>query len=420
MRQSLLRKVTGGILLLLAGLTQVVTAQQAQTEAWVITKDVDYTDVIHVKELIINGTSENPTDTIDISLRNNSTIETITVESGKAKIHFTGDENITYTLGTITIAKDTELTLLGSPQKLSIQSVSNEGRFTDETGNEGMILGPAGLWIQEFKPNEDITVPDGTQIKSVSLQYAVKSFYKKVIVETYQNGQWVNYDEIKGGESKNESLELRSTKGSETEKWTLRASYIFTTAVKGTYRFKIETTKDNCKTTWYSKPYELIASEYEIKDDQLELGTETTTILPSLLITAGKDGVVKDAILNNIEIPEHTVETPSVNVEPGATVNLTLKGKNDLGSILLAKGSTITLKPETAGEDMNEKLSISSVRNGGSFTDETATVSSVKDLSNHTMIEFTDTIIYQIENAISVSLRAVGNSLDAGYWETIR
>lgn len=416
MRQSFLRKVTGGILLLLAGLTQVVTAQQAQTEAWVITKDVDYTDVIHVKELIINGTSENPTDTIDISLRNNSTIETITVESGKAKIHFTGDENITYTLGTITIAKDAELTLLGSPQQLSIQSVSNEGRFTDETGNEGMILGPAGLWIQGITPNADITAPDGTQIKSVSLRYAIKSFYKKVIVETYQEGQWVNYDEIKGGESENENPKLRSTQGNDTEKWTLHSSHTFTTAIKGTYRFRIETTKDQCKTIWYSKPYELIESEYEIKDDQLELGTETTTILPSLLITAGKDGVVKDAILNNIEIPEHAVETPSVNVEPDATVNLTLKGKNDLGSILLAKGSTITLKPETAGEDMNEKLSISSVRNGGSFTDETATVSSVKDLSNHTMIEFTDTIIYQIENAISVSLRAVGNSLDGGYW----
>ena len=617
MRQSFLRKVTGGILLLLAGLTQVVTAQQAQTEAWVITKDVDYTDVIHVKELIINGSSENPTDTIDISLRNNSTIETITVESGKAKIHFTGDENITYTLGTITIAKDAELTLLGSPQQLSIQSVSNEGRFTDETGvvqevkgthsfaieqaggysmggalsiyskagkatsemgpmctlqkkennrwkdemiggsaetinfgvtkggiyrlkwmdpdeednvqtvlhskeinllqieeqtdlkdvtydaialhtgtleatkvsmdnvaalpctteensagfsvgtfsnleltlkgtnsrlgtlrnygtialknegdatfeettiynegiftdetgNEGMILGPAGLWIQGITPNADITAPDGTQIKSVSLRYAIKSFYKKVIVETYQEGQWVNYDEIKGGESKNESPELRSTQGSDTEKWTLHSSHTFTTAIKGTYRFRIETTKDQCKTIWYSKPYELIASEYEIKDDQLTMGKEnSTTILPSLLITAGKDGVVKDAILNNIEIPEHAVETPSVNVEPDATVNLTLKGKNDLGSILLAKGSTITLKPETAGEDMNEKLSISSVRNGGSFTDETATVSSVKDLSNHTMIEFTDTIIYQIENAISVSLRAVGNSLDGGYW----
>lgn len=619
MRQSFLRKVTGGILLLLAGLTQVVTAQQAQTEAWVITKDVDYTDVIHVKELIINGTSENPTDTIDISLRNNSTIETITVESGKAKIHFTGAEGVEYNLGNITVAQGAELTLsLGFPRQMNIGSVTNNGRFidltgsvqkvggthsfkiqqaegyskmgtlgihseikketldpemevslqkkegkswkddeaikdesaehiafsvsesgtyrlkwvykddknngyaelyskeinllqieeqtdlkdvtydaialhtgtleatkvsmdnvaalpctteensagfsvgtfsnleltlkgtnsrlgtlrnygtmalknegdatfeettiynegifTDETGNEGMILGPAGLWIQGITPNADITAPDDTQIKSVSLRYAIKSFYKKVIVETYQEGQWVNYDEIKGGESENENPELRSTQGSETEKWTLRASYIFTTAVKGTYRFKIETTKDNCKTTWYSKPYELIESEYEIKDDQLELGTETTTILPSLLITAGKDGVVKDAILNNIEIPEHAVETPSVNVEPGATVNLTLKGKNDLGSILLAKGSTITLKPETAGEDMNEKLSISSVRNGGSFTDETATVSSVKDLSNHTMIEFTDTIIYQIENAISVSLRAVGNSLDGGYW----
>ncbi len=30
------------------------------------------------------------------------------------------------------------------------------------------------------------------------------------------------------------------------------------------------------------------------------------------------------------------------------------------------------------------------------------------------MIEFTDTVIYQIDNAISVSLRAVGNSLDGG------
>lgn len=618
MKQSFLRKVTGVVLLLLAGLTQAVMAQQAQTEPLIITEDVDYADEVHVKELVIRGTSENPTDTIDISLRNNSAIETITVKSGKAKIHFTGDENITYTLGTITIAKDAELTLLGSPQKLSIQSVSNEGRFTDETGvvqevkgthsfaieqaggysmggalsicskagkatsemgpmytlqkkenniwkdetiggsaetinfgvtkggiyrlkwmdpdeednaqtvlhskeinllqieeqtdlkdvtydaialhtgtieatkvsmdnvtalpctteensagfsvstfsnleltlkgtnshlgtlrnygtmtlknegdatfeettiynegiftdetgNEGMILGPAGLWIQEFKPNEDITAPDGTQIKSVSLQYAIKSFYRKVIVETYQNGQWVNYDEIKGGESENESPELRSTQGSETEKWALHASYTFTTAVKGTYRFIIETTKSDCKTIWYSKPYELIASEYEIKDDQLTMGKEnSTTILPSLLITAGKDGEeVKEATLENIEIAEHAVGTPSVNVESYAKVNLTLKGTNNLGSIELGKGSTITLKPETAGKDMNEKLSISSVRNGGSFTDETATVSLVKDLENHTMIEFTDTVIYQIENAISVSLRAVGNSLDAGYW----
>lgn len=617
MRQSFLRKVTGGILLLLAGLTQVVTAQQAQTEAWVITKDVDYTDVIHVKELIINGSSENPTDTIDISLRNNSTIETITVESGKAKIHFTGDENITYTLGTITIAKDAELTLLGSPQQLSIQSVSNEGRFTDETGvvqevkgthsfaieqaggysmggalsiyskagkatsemgpmctlqkkennrwkdemiggsaetinfgvtkggiyrlkwmdpdeednvqtvlhskeinllqieeqtdlkdvtydaialhtgtleatkvsmgnvaalpctteensagfsvgtfsnleltlkgtnsrlgtlrnygtmalknegdatfeettiynegiftdetgNEGMILGPAGLWIQGITPNADITAPDDTQIKSVSLRYAIKSFYKKVIVETYQEGQWVNYDEIKGGESENENPELRSTQGSDTEKWTLHSSHTFTTAIKGTYRFRIETTKDQCKTIWYSKPYELIASEYEIKDDQLTMGKEnSTTILPSLLITAGKEGKeVKEATLENIEITEHVVGTPSVKVESNAKVNLTLKGTNNLGSIELGKGSTITLKPETAGKDMNEKLSISSVRNGGSFTDETATVSLVKDLENHTMIEFTDTVIYQIEDAISVSLRVAGNSLDGDY-----
>ena len=417
MKQSFLRKVTGGVLLLLAGLTQAVMAQQAQTDPLIITEDVDYADEVRVKELIIKGASEDPTDIIDISLRNNSAIETITVKSGKAKIHFTRDENVTYTLGTISIAKEAELTLSGSPQKLSTQSVNNEGQFSDETGNEGMILGPAGLWIQGITPNADITAPDGTQIKSVSLRYAIKSFYKKVIVETYQEGQWVNYDEIKGGESENENPKLRSTQGNDTEKWTLHSSHTFATAIKGTYRFRIETTKDQCKTIWYSKPYELIASEYEIKDDQLTMGEEnSTTILPSLLITAGKEGEeVKEATLENIEIAEHAVGTPSVKIESNAKVNLTLKGTNNLGSIELGKGSTITLKPETAGKDMNEKLSISSVRNGGSFTDETATVSLVKDLENHTMIEFTDTVIYQIHNAISVSLRAVGNSLDGDY-----
>lgn len=417
MKQSFLRKVTGGVLLLLAGLTQAVMAQQAQTEPLIITEDVNYANEVRVKELIIQGTSEDPTDVIDISLQNNSAIETITVKSGKAKIHFTRDENVTYTLGTISIAKEAELTLSGSPQKLSTQSVNNEGQFSDETGNEGMILGPAGLWIQGITPNADITAPDGTQIKSVSLRYAIKSFYKKVIVETYQEGQWVNYDEIKGGESENENPKLRSTQGNDTEKWTLHSSHTFATAIKGTYRFRIETTKDQCKTIWYSKPYELIASEYEIKDDQLTMGEEnSTTILPSLLITAGKEGEeVKEATLENIEIAEHAVGTPSVKIESNAKVNLTLKGTNNLGSIELGKGSTITLKPETAGKDMNEKLSISSVRNGGSFTDETATVSLVKDLENHTMIEFTDTVIYQIDNAISVSLRAVGNSLDEDY-----
>ena len=276
MKQSFLRKVTGGVLLLLAGLTQAVMAQQAQTEPLIIKEDVNYANEVRVKELIIQGTSEDPTDVIDISLQNNSAIETITVKNGKAKIRFTGDEDVTYTLGSISIAKGAELTLSGSPQMLSTQSVNNEGQFSDETGNEGMILGPAGLWIQGITPNPDITAPDGTQIKSVSLRYAIKSFYKKVIVETYREGQWVNYDEIKGGESENENPELRSTQENDTEKWTLHSSHTFTTAIKGTYRFRIETTKDQCKTIWYSKPY-LIASEYEINDDQLTMGEENST-----------------------------------------------------------------------------------------------------------------------------------------------
>lgn len=625
MKKEYFNYLRGGAWLLFAllvGLPNMMAAA-GQTDELVITKDVQYEGEVNVKNLIIRDNSEDP-DIIDINFMNNSTVETITVESGKAEIFFSGAENVKYDLGNITIAKGAELTLsLGLPKQMKIGSVTNNGRFidltgsvqkvggthsfeiqqaegyskmgtlgihseikkealdpdmevslqkkegeswkddeaikdewaehiafsvsesgtyrlkwvykddkdngyaelyskeinllqitgnetlkdvhynaialnngniteatkvsmdnvyadpctteenaagfsvgltsnleltltgtnselgilrnhgkmvlkqegeaqlenttiynegtfTDETGNEGMILGPAGLWIREIKPNEDITAPDGTQLKSISFQYALKSFYKKVIVETYRNGQWVNYDEIKGGESENENPELRSTLGDETEEWALRASYVFTTAIKGTYRFKIETTKDKntptCTTTWYSRPFEMIASEFEIKDDQQVVGNEnSSSIIPSLLISAGKD-VVANATLQNIEITEHTDGTPSVKVERGAKVNLTLKGTNDLGSIQLEEGSTMTLKPETTGdENMSDKLFISSVRNGGSFTDETATVSLVKDLENHTMIEFTDTVIYQIEDAISVSLRAVGNSLDGGY-----
>lgn len=58
MKQSFLRKVTGGVLLLLAGLTQAVMAQQAQTDPLIITEDVDYVDEVRVKELIIKGASE--------------------------------------------------------------------------------------------------------------------------------------------------------------------------------------------------------------------------------------------------------------------------------------------------------------------------------------------------------------------------
>ncbi len=406
-------------MLLLAGLTQVVTAQQARTERTeelVVTKDTICADGVDTKKLTIQASSAYPTDTIDISLGNSSQIDTITVESGKTRIHFSENKSVVYTLGTITVAKDAELILSGIPQTLSIVSVSNEGQFTDETGSKNKILGPAGLWIKEIAPISDIIAPDSTQIKGVSLTYERMAFRKKLIVEIYQNGRWVNYDEIKGSNSGSASPELRSTQG-KLKEWFARATYNFTTAIKGTYRFKIETSQDSCKTTWYSKPFELIASDYEIKDDQLTMGVDSaTTILPSLLITAGKDGEeVKEATLNNIEITEHTDGTASVKVDPNAKVNLTLAGTNDLGSIELGKGSAITLKPDTVGPDMNKKLSISSVRNGGSFTDETGTVSYVKDLDDRTMIQFMDTFIYRIEGEIGISLKAVGNSLDGNY-----
>jgi len=625
MKKEYFNYLRGGAWLLFAllvGLPNMMAAA-GQTDELVITKDVRYEDEVNVKKLIIRDNSEEPTDRIDINLRNNSTIETITVESGKAEIFLSGAEAVEYNLGNITIAKGAELTLsLGFPKQMqmkigsvtnngrfidltgSVQKVGgthsfeikqaegysmmgtlsihseirkealepdmevslqkkegeswkddeaikdewaehiafsvsesgtyrlkwvykddkdngyaelyskeinllqitgnetlkdvhynaialnngniteatevsmdnvhadpctteenaagfsvglnsnleltltgtnselgilrnhgtmvlkqegdaqlenttiyNEGTFTDETGVVGTkIFGSAGLWIKNFGPDVDQTAPDGTQIKSISCQYSIMSFSKKAIVEVLKDNQWVNYDEIRGSEVENENSALSLADEGGEENWPSNLYFKFATAQKGTYRFKIQTTNKACVTTWYSQPYELIASEFEINDNQLALGeANNTTVIPSLLITAGKDGSEKDATLENIEISEHAVGTPSVNVENGAKVNLTLKGKNDLGSIQLEEDARITLKPETAGKDMSENLSISSVRNGGSFTDETATVSLVKDLKNHTMIEFTDTIIYQIGNAISVSLRAVGNSLTGDY-----
>lgn len=621
MKKEYFNYLRGGAWLLFAllvGLPNMMAAA-GQTDELVITKDVQYEGEVNVKNLIIRDNSEDP-DIIDINFMNNSTVETITVESGKAEIFFSGAENVKYDLGNITIAKGAELTLsLGLPKQMKIGSVTNNGRFidltgsvqkvggthsfeiqqaegyskmgtlgihseikkealdpdmevslqkkegeswkddeaikdewaehiafsvsesgtyrlkwvykddkdngyaelyskeinllqitgnetlkdvhynaialnngniteatkvsmdnvyadpctteenaagfsvgltsnleltltgtnselgilrnhgkmvlkqegeaqlenttiynegtfTDETGNEGMILGPAGLWIREIKPNEDITAPDGTQLKSISFQYALKSFYKKVIVETYRNGQWVNYDEIKGGESENENPELRSTQGDDTEKWALRASYVFTTAIKGTYRFKIETTKDKntptCTTTWYSRPFEFIANEFAITDEKLEMGNQQgSTSIPSLLISAGSKEEVKNVTLTNIQVAGHTDGTPSVLVDGSANVNLKLIGKNNLGTI--RSEGKITLTPETIGTKPD--LTVSSVSNNGSFTDETGTISLVKDGNNRTMIEFTDTVIYQVNNAISVTLRAVGNSLTGDY-----
>lgn len=295
--------------------------------------------------------------------------------------------------------------------------IYNEGQFTDETGVVGTkILGPAGLWIKEFGPSEDITAPDETLIKGIHCQYATKHFVKKIFVEVFKDNQWVDYNEIKGSESDNENPVLKSAKEGETENWPTNLYFNFTTAQKGTYRFKIQTTNEECVTTWYSQPYELIASEFEIKENQQTLGNENGIIIPSLLISAGKEAAeAVEATLQNIEITEHAEGTPSVRILKDAKVNLMLKGTNDLGSILSEEGSIITLKPETAGEDMSEKLSISSIRNGGSFTDETATVSSVKDLNNRTMIEFTDTTIYQIGDMISVTLGVEGNSATGNY-----
>lgn len=333
MRQSFLRKVTGGILLLLAGLTQVVTAQQAQTEAWVITKDVDYTDVIHVKELIINGTSENPTDTIDISLRNNSTIETITVESGKAKIHFTGDENITYTLGTITIAKDAELTLLGSPQKLSIQSVSNEGRFTDETGVVQEVKGTHSFAIEQAG---GYSMGGALSIYSKAGK-ATSEMGPMCTLQKKENNRWK--DEMIGGSA--ETINFGVTKG-------------------GIYRLKWmdPDEEDNVQTVLHSKEINLLQIE-----EQTDLKDVT---YDAIALHTGTLEATKVSMDNVAALPCTTEENSAgFSVGTFSNLELTLKGTNSrLGT--LRNYGTMALKNE--GDATFEETTI---YNEGIFTDET-------------------------------------------------
>lgn len=296
--------------------------------------------------------------------------------------------------------------------------IYNKGKFTDETGTTTKILGPAGIWIKEFKKGNqwETEIVEG-KISSIQCIFWGKSFKRDVTVETLKESEWIDVETINAKDQEEEPQTLRAAE-EDNEEWMMKSQYTYSTNLTGTYRFKMQITDGQCVTTWYSQPCELIASNSTISDEQLSIGTSNEpTILSSLQISAGQElEEAKQATLENVQITEHTGSTtPSVDVSENAKVNITLKGCNQLGSIQLGKGSQITLMPEKNGKDMSQQLAISSVRNGGYFTDETATVSLVKDLENHTMIEFTDTIVYQMDNIISVTLKAVGNSSEGEY-----
>lgn len=164
---------------LLVGLPSMMAAA-GQTDELVITKDVQYEGEVDVKNLIIRDNSEDP-DIIAINFMNNSTVETITVESGNAEIFFSGAEGVEYNLGNITVAQGAELTLsLGFPRQMNIGSVTNNGRFIDLTGSVQKVGGTHSFKIQQAEGYSKMgTLGIHSEIKKRHLIQRWKSAYKR-------------------------------------------------------------------------------------------------------------------------------------------------------------------------------------------------------------------------------------------------
>lgn len=343
------------------------------------------------------------------------------VEGGRSAVAINQDADVTMhlkgtnsSLDSLVVSGKLLLTHEGNTQ-FTDTKICNFGIFTDSTTTMQKVYGPAGLWVENLEFVEDQTAPDGTVIKTVTTtwHWADVLARKGVTMEIYKNGKWVDYQEVDSGEV--EAPALRAAEMS--KEWPAKSWTHFSTAVPGTYRIKYWAKKDDVETTLYSKSFVMSATSGSITDENKTIGDENgVTELEALTIAAGNTGTAVDATLTNVSIPKSEVGAPSVTVEAEANVNLTLKGTNSLGDVEVKAGAVITLKPESVGADMEGKVGITSVSNEGSFVDETATVALVKDAKNNTMIEFTDTIVYAMDNnMISVTLTAIGNSLTADY-----
>lgn len=328
--------------------------------------------------------------------------------SSEVILHLTGDNS---KLDSLTIGGKLLLTHDGET-RFEDTKICNHGVFTDSTKTTlQKVYGPAGIWIESLEFLGDQPAPKEQTIKTVKTVWHQSNVLssKKLTLEIYKDDKWVDYETAVSEET--EPTSLRATRPS--KEWPSRIESYFFVQEDGTYRIKYHiTAKDvDVETTVYSKPFVMTATK-GITDEQKEIGKEgETTELPALAISAGSAEQPTQASLTNVSIPTNETGVPSVIVMRNSNVELTLKGTNSLGHMEVSEGAAITLK---LGSE-EDQVDITSVRNGGKFVDETGTVSSVKDLENRTMIEFTDTIVAQIENVMSVSVRAIFNSFDGSY-----
>ena len=98
---------------------------------------------------------------------------------------------------------------------------------------------------------------------------------------------------------------------------------------------------------------------------------ESTTTVKALEIS----GDVKDAtlILNNIAVTGGSNSTDNkTDIKAGATVTLKLEGENTLGTLTVESNASVILKPEA-----DAKLSVTEIKNAGTFIDSTATITKV-------------------------------------------
>lgn len=392
---------------------------------------------IYTKEVFVEAVSTDPTalwkDKVfdALSITSNGTLPTVItmdgvsatrVEGGRCAvaIPYGSDVELKLTggnsyLDSMVVEGKLLLTHDGETQFTEDTKIYNLGTFVDSTATLQKVYGPAGIWVE----SEEVLDMGGISIRSISHYTLYYPFNRssEASLEFYENGEWVNVNSSKDDPEIPIPASLRATASGKP--WHSNETFNLPIPKKaGTYRIKYHVTASEgaTETILYSKPY-ILTDIDEITDEKLTIGKEgETTSLGFLYISAkGTEGVPAEASLTNVSFPVNEVGAPSVIVKKDANVNLTLKGTNDLGVVEVSEGASITLKPEKADLSENGALKIAAVRNGGKFVDETGTVACVKDLMNQTMIELADTIVAQIGDLMSVSVRAICNSLEGDY-----
>ena len=293
--------------------------------------------------------------------------------------------------------------------RLQMTMVVNEGVFRDTTGTINKVYGTAGIWVDTFFVENKDTIGN-LPLTKVGIVYYKPDFKVKtdVYLEVLKEGKWQRSETEKNDNA------LRSS--DLPEGWSAKATTFLQLSASGLYRVKFNAMKDNVTTVLYSRPFS-VNNSTPITNEQTSIGeNDKETKISSLLIQAGKKDSLVNASLTNVSVGSNDAGVASVVVASGSNVALQLNGKNNLGDIEVQNGASLILKPAegVVPGKSESKQTIRSVRNGGQFVDETATVSSVKDLNNVTMIELKDTVEVLIDNIMNVSVKAVAGEL-SGY-----